>query len=91
MSEDLCLICDNILYAEGEQEEASNGYCSEECRRIDKLGYTLSDVIWLQEIERQRQVELAAQKNEYSIIEICRKADAAGMSYGKYVAKHKIR
>ena len=70
MDEALCLICDNPIYLEEGQEVSSGGFCSRECRRIDKLGYTLSDIIRLQEIERQRQVELAAQKNKYSIAEI---------------------
>lgn len=89
MSKHLCLICDNIISI-NEGRKARKKYCSPECRLIDQLGYTLSDITFLKANEKRRQFELAERKNAYTTIEICRKAARVGLSYGIYVAKHNI-
>lgn len=81
-----CAICGAIFTT----RSAGACYCSEACRKKSKRKQNRQ---YLAEEQKQYQPKATIQgrsKPKLSIAEVCRRAKAEGLTYGKYVERHGI-
>ena len=82
MEKRVCMCCKGYFIPEDSEER----YCCEECKKEAEI--ELEKKFWAVVAGRNRKRAAGTGVKKLSIDEVCRRAKAEGLSYGKYVGKH---